>query len=102
MKCASKKVGLSFICERAAAKLQPTMHRGPRGSRSVSDYDSKSISRASIGREKHYVCDYPSQPPREVIARTTAHWRFVCPGYFWSLGRSDEAEADPGPLQLGM
>jgi hypothetical protein len=24
------------------------------------------------------------------------------PGHFWSFGRSDEAEADPGPLQLGM
>src|SRR5580693_740053 len=100
MKCDSKKVELSFICERAPATLQPTMHRGTRGSRSVSDYDSKAISRASI--EKHYVCDYPSQPPREVIARTTAHRRFVRPGYFWSFGRSDEPQADPGPLQPGM
>src|ERR1700738_3349656 len=50
MKYASKKVELSFICERAPAKLLPKMHRRTRWSRSVSDYDSKSISRASIER----------------------------------------------------
>src|ERR1700731_1281233 len=43
MKCASKKVGSSFICERSPAKLQATIHKGPRGGRSVSDYDSKAI-----------------------------------------------------------
>src|ERR1700680_1415461 len=53
----------------------------------------------SIYREKTYVCDYPSQSPREVVARTVANRRFVCPGYFWGFGRSDQAEADPGPLQ---
>src|SRR6266478_1033845 len=101
MKYASKKVELSFICERAPAKLLPKMHRRTRWSRSVSDYDSKSISRASIER-RVYVCDYPSQSPREVVARTTAHRRFVCPHHFWSFGRSDQAKADPGPLQPGM
>src|SRR5579863_9069867 len=50
MKCASKKVELSFICERAPARSRPTMHSRTRWSRSVSDKDSKSISRASIGR----------------------------------------------------
>src|SRR6266850_4502917 len=50
MKCALKKMGLSFICERAPAKLLPKMHRRTRWSRSVSDYDSKSISRAPIER----------------------------------------------------
>src|ERR1700685_3766218 len=50
MKCASKKVGLSFICERAPAKLQPKMHRRTRWSRFVSRFDPKSISRASIER----------------------------------------------------
>src|ERR1700676_4185253 len=50
MKCASKKVGLSFICERAPAELQPKMHRRTRWSRFVSRFDSKSISRASIKR----------------------------------------------------
>src|ERR1700691_6249924 len=43
MKCASKKVGSSFICERAPAKLQVTIYKGPRGGRSVSDSDSKAI-----------------------------------------------------------
>src|SRR6266446_10689347 len=54
MKCVSKKVGLWFKCERATARLQPTMYRRTRWSRSVSDCDSKSksksISRASIER----------------------------------------------------
>src|SRR5580704_9571175 len=95
MKCASKKVGLSFICERAPPKLQPKMHRRTRWSRFVSHFDSKSISRASI-KTTLYVCDYPSQPLREVVARTTAHRRFVRPGHFWSFGRSDEPQADPG------
>ena len=46
-----------------------------------------------------YVCNYPGQSPREVIARTTANRRFMCPDYFWRLGRSDKAKADAGPLQ---
>src|ERR1700732_4258228 len=50
MKCASKKVGLSFICERPPAELKPKMHRRTRWSRFVSRFDSKSISRASIKR----------------------------------------------------
>src|SRR3977135_1035016 len=50
MKCASKKVELSFICERAPAKLQPKMHRSNRRSRLVFDYASKSIPKASIER----------------------------------------------------
>src|SRR5437667_11437810 len=73
MKFASKKVGLSFICERAPAKLQPRMHRRTRQIRLVSGYDSKSISEPSI--ERSYVRDYPNQPPREVVARTTASRR---------------------------
>src|SRR6266478_6036174 len=93
MKCALKKVELSFICERAPAKLQATLQTGVRGSRSVSDFDSKAILRAST-REKLYVCHHPSQPPRKVVSRTTANRGFVCPGYFWSFGRSDETQAD--------
>src|ERR1700693_1769947 len=50
MKCASKKVGLSFTCEKAPAKLQPTMHSRTRWLRFVSSFDSKSISRASLKR----------------------------------------------------
>src|SRR5260370_40958602 len=50
MKCASKKVELSFICERAPAKLQPTMHRRTRWSRSISDYNAKRIWREFIER----------------------------------------------------
>src|SRR3984893_15369344 len=50
MKCASKKMELSFICERAPAKLQPKMRSRTRWSRLVSGYDSKSISEASIER----------------------------------------------------
>jgi NADPH-dependent glutamate synthase beta subunit-like oxidoreductase len=53
-------------------------------------------------REKHYVCDYPSQSRREVVATTAAPRRFLRTGYFWSFGRSDEAEADPRSLQPGM
>src|SRR3989454_9158972 len=73
MKFASKKVGLSFRCERAPAKLQPRMHRRTRQIRLVSGYDSKSISEPSI--ERSYVRDYPNQPPREVVARTNASRR---------------------------
>src|SRR5246500_4269872 len=50
MKYASKKVELSFVCERAPASSRPTMQSRTRWSRSVSDKDSKSISRASIER----------------------------------------------------
>jgi len=64
---------LSFRCERAPAKLQPRMHRRTRQIRLVSGYDSKSISEPSI--ERSYVRDYPNQPPREVVARTTASRR---------------------------
>src|ERR1700730_14362661 len=97
MKCASKKVELSFKCERAPAKLQPKMHRRTRWS---SQFRLRfEIHIESIYREKIYVCDHPSQSPREVVASTTAHRRFMCPGHFWSLGRPDGKEADPGPLQ---
>src|SRR6202162_2603067 len=51
MKCASKKVGLSFTCEKAPAKLQPTMHSRTRWLRFVSSFDSKSISRASLKKQ---------------------------------------------------
>src|ERR1700686_336760 len=50
MRCASKKVGLSFICERAPATLRPRTNRKTRWSSSVANYDSKSISRSSIER----------------------------------------------------
>src|SRR6266403_502701 len=101
MKYASKKAALSFICERAPAKVSPKMPRRARRARLAFDCDSKSILRVSI-REKTHVSDYPSQSRREISARTTDHRRFVRPGHFWSFGRSDEAEADPGPLQPGM
>src|SRR6202162_3028626 len=50
MKCALKKVGLSFICERAPATLRPRTNRKTRWSSSVANYDSKSISRSPIER----------------------------------------------------
>src|SRR5713101_311649 len=101
MKYASKKVELSFICERAPAKLLPKMHRRARWSRSVSDYDSKSISRASI--ERRFMSAIIQASPLEKLSQEhTAHRRFVCPHHFWSFGRSDQAKADPGPLQPGM
>src|SRR5258706_8275407 len=79
------------------------MHRRAHRSKSASDYDSKSISRASIeNREKIHVCDYSSQSTREVVARTVANRRFVRPDHLWSFRGSDQAKADPGPLQPGM
>src|ERR1700724_3835703 len=51
MKYASKKVELSFICERAPAKVRPKMPRRARRRRPISGYDSKSILTASA-REK--------------------------------------------------
>src|SRR5579863_2341534 len=73
MKCASKGVGLSFICEKAPAK-QPTMHRGTRGSRSVSDYDSKSIPIPRVSIERNLMCAIlQASPLEEVVARTTGN-----------------------------
>src|SRR3984885_8081745 len=43
MKCASKTVQLSFICERARAKLPQTIDKGARVSRQLSYFDSKAI-----------------------------------------------------------
>src|ERR1700733_542434 len=97
MKCASKKVGLSFICERAPAKLQPKMHRRTRWSRFVSFRFEIHIE--SIYKKNTYVCDYPSQPLREVVARTTAHRRFVRPDYFWSFGRGGAPQSIPSAIR---
>src|SRR5260370_39581101 len=69
MKYASKKVELSFICERPPAKLLPKMHRRTRWSRSVSDYDSKSISRASI--ERRFMSAIIQASPLEKLSQET-------------------------------
>jgi serine/threonine-protein kinase RsbW len=47
--------GVVVHMRKSTAKLQPTMHRKTRWSRSVSDCDSKSISRASA--EKIHACN---------------------------------------------
>src|SRR3984893_14731161 len=69
MKYASKKVELSFICERAPAKLLPKMHRRTRWSSSVPDYDSKSISRASI--ERRFMSAIIQASPLEKLSQET-------------------------------
>src|SRR6267154_4486379 len=102
MKCASRKVEWSSVCERTAAKPQPKMHGRTSRSRLLFRLRFEIVSRASIENREDYVCDYPSQSPREVVARTTAYRRLVRPGDFWSFGRSDQAKANPGPLQPGM
>src|SRR5580700_8664699 len=100
MKCASKKVELSFVCERAPACSRPTMHSRTRRSRSVSDKDSKSISRASI--EKRFMSAIIQASPVERLSQEPLPTGDSCASHFWGVGRFDEAEADPGPLQPGM
>src|ERR1700681_1372734 len=91
MKCASKRVGLSFICEKAPAK-QPTMHRGTRGSRSVSDYDSKSIPipRASI--ERNLMCAILQASPLEKLSQeplATIQQKDACIFLIWVSSKAE-------------
>src|SRR5260370_40262636 len=69
MKCASKKVGLSFICERAPARLQPTMPRRSRSSRSVSGYDSQSISTSGASIEGGFMSAIIQANPLEKLSQ---------------------------------
>src|ERR1700686_5846695 len=91
MKCASKKAGLPFICEKPPAK-QPTMHRGTRGSRSVSDYDSKSIPipRASIAR--NLMCAILQASPLEEVSQeplATIQQKDACIFLVWVSSKAE-------------